>query len=360
MKITIATGLYPPEIGGPATYTVLLEKELPKKGYEVEVVPFSWSRHLPKILRHLHFFFLILKQAKDSDLFFAQDVASVGLPTILAAKLTGTTFFVRVPGDYAWEQASQRYGVTDSIDEFQTKKYGLRVQFLRKIQTFVTKHADAVVTPSDYFNRLVTTWGVAGRKVHTIYNGVDLSMSPSAVEKPSSLTLVTAGRLVPWKGFSSVIKLMERLPTWNLVILGDGPEKQNLIDLVKELSLDHRVYLKGSVSREDVFGWCRTSDAFILNTHFESFSYQIVEAMYSGKPVITTNVGSIPELIQSGEEGLLFECDDLIGMESAVKSVLMDRDIWARRTKAAKAKAEKFSIQSTMDALDELISKTKK
>lgn len=355
MKITIATGLYPPEIGGPATYTVLLEKELPARGHEVKVIPFSLSRKLPKVIRHLHYFFLMLKESKNSDVFFAQDVASVGFPTLLAAKLTGTTFFVRVPGDYAWEQATQRYGVTDSIDEFQNKKYGLKVQLLRLVQTVVTKYSDAVVTPSDYFNKLVINWGVANNKVHTIYNGVDLSAKPTKIDKVDSLTIVTAGRLVPWKGFDTVISMLKDLPGWNLVILGNGPEEENLKGLVKELNLEDRVKFAGLVSRGEVLGWCEVADVFVLNTAFESFSYQIVEAMASGIPVITTNVGSIPELIENGVEGILVNPNDKEEFIKHIRTVDTDKEVWQKRTGFAKLKVQKFSITKTMDRLDTLL-----
>jgi len=355
MKITISTGLYPPEIGGPATYTVLLENKLPEKDHEVKVLPFSLSRGLPKGIRHLHYFFLVLKASFSSDIIYAQDVGSVGFPALLAAKLTRTRFFVRVPGDYAWEQSTQRFGVTDSIDDFQSKKYGLRVTLLKFIQATVTGRAEVVITPSDYFKKVVVGWGVSKKKVHTIYNGVNLDIDLVSQKKPSPLTMVTAGRLVSWKGIDVLIDAMQELSVWHLVILGDGPEMDNLKEKVATMSLGSRVHFLGRVSREDCFGWCTAADAFVLNTHFESFSYQIVEAMYSGTPVITTNVGSIPELIESGREGLLFDPDDTDALVAAVKSVVTEKSEWSDRTKAAQAKAETFSVQKTVDSFCELI-----
>ncbi len=355
MKITIATGLYPPEIGGPATYTVLLEKELPLKGHEVKVIPFSLSRKLPKVVRHLHYFFLVFKATFSSDVIYAQDVGSVGLPALLAAKLTRTNFFVRVPGDYAWEQSTQRFGVTDSIDDFQSKKYGLKVGLLKFVQAQITKRADMVITPSDYFKDIVTSWGTVKKKVHTIYNGVNLDIELTQKHKPGPLTMVTAGRLVSWKGIDRLIDAMQELSVWHLVILGDGPDMEILKEKVASMSLESRVHFLGTVTREEVFGWCVAADAFVLNTHFESFSYQIVEAMYSETPVITTNIGSIPELITSGKEGILFGPDDTNAIVEGVKSVLTEKSDWAIRTKSAKEKAETFSVQRTVDSFCDLI-----
>ena len=355
MRILVATGIYPPEIGGPATYTVLLEKELPKYGHTVDVLPFAVSRNLPKILRHFHYSWKLCKKAKNADVIFAQDVASVGLPALLVSKLRRKVYLVRVPGDYAWEQSVQRYGVTDTIDVFQTKTYGMQVGLLRFIQTCVTKYATKVITPSNYFKNVVTGWGVSKDNIITIYNGVAVTVEPAAVEKPASWTLVSAGRLVPWKGFETLFQIIKDQPSWCLVVLGDGPEKKRYQALITELGISNRVFLKGAVSRSEIFGWCAAADVFVLNTEFESFSYQIVEAMSVGASIVTTRVGSIPELITDGVEGVLVEPNDTQALVSAIQSVSSDSSVWQNRKQAARAKAEMFSIQKTVETLAEVL-----
>lgn len=358
MKVLIATGLYPPEIGGPATYTALLERELPEYDHSVVVVAFRESRHLPPGIRHVHYAFRLMKRAKGVDLFFAQDVFSVGLPALIVARLMRKIFFVRVPGDYAWEQSTQRFGVTESIDEFQGKRHSWRVRFLQSVQTLVTKYADMIITPSDYFNRLVVGWGVDAKKVKTIYNGVDITIPVyTPVQKPASLVMLSAGRLVSWKGFETLITMMKELPYWHLVILGDGPDHQKLETLIKEAGVKERVHLLGKVSREEVFAWCKAADVFVLNTHFESFSFQIVEAMVAGVPIITTNIGSLPELITAPSEGILLAPDDMAAFAGAIKSVVTDKSAWQNRTAKAEMKAKKFSIDATVQELNALLKK---
>jgi glycosyltransferase involved in cell wall biosynthesis len=150
MKILLATGLYPPEVGGPATYTKQLEDELPTHGIEVIVLPFSSVRALPAGVRHIAYFWKCLRIASRVDVVYAQDVVSVGLPASIAARLAHKKFLVRVPGDYAWEQGRQRWGVEDELDPFQTKKYGWRVEVLRAIERRVVRQASSVVVPSEY------------------------------------------------------------------------------------------------------------------------------------------------------------------------------------------------------------------
>ena len=187
MKLLLATGIYPPDIGGPATYAVLLEKEFPKKGIDVDVVtygPAGVSRSFPKGLRHFIFFLKCYLAALKSNIVLAQDTISAGLPALFAARLSGKKFIIRVPGDYVWEQSVQRFGVKDSIDDFQYKKYGWRVEFLRSIQKFVVNNADIVITPSKYFGNLVSKWVKDPSKIHVIYNGIELKNSKSEIRNP--------------------------------------------------------------------------------------------------------------------------------------------------------------------------------
>ena len=102
MKILIATGLYPPQIGGPATYSKLLKDELPKHGIDTEILPFREVRKWPKIVRHFIYFLKVLQKGRNVDVVFAQDPVSVGLPAMLASKILGKIFLLKIVGDYAW------------------------------------------------------------------------------------------------------------------------------------------------------------------------------------------------------------------------------------------------------------------
>ena len=348
----IATGLYAPEIGGPATYTKLLEEKLPPAGYEVSVVPFSLSRRFPKSIRHLHYFCILLQRSWSVDVVYAQDTVSVGLPALVVAKLLRKPFIIRVPGDYAWEQSVQRFGVTDSIDEFQLRDHGRRVKLLQSIQKMVVKKATLVITPSVYFQTLVGNWGVVPSKNVTIYNGVDLNIVPVDMPRSGTKLMVTAGRLVSWKGIDGLLTVLSNLPEWHLVIIGDGPDRGVLEQKANELGVSDRVQFTGSIPREQVFGWCIAADVFVLNTYFESFSYQVVEAMHSGTPVVVTNVGSLPELITHEVEGVLVTPDDMDALQKQITSVVSEPEVWRQRTAQAQKKVHFFTIEECMNQLD--------
>ena len=357
-RLLIATGIYPPDIGGPATYTVLMERELPKRGFAVGVLPFTKFRTKPKIFRHLLYLWNCWKMSGNFDFVYAQDPVSVGLPALIAARMRGKKFFIRVAGDYAWEQSVQRFGVKDTIDNFQKRKYGWRVELLRKIQRLVVGKADLVITPSKYFQKLVGGWVKNPEKVHVIYNGIELNYQQSASSASSQHhphLILSAGRLVPWKGFDVLIEIMKDLPDWKLVIVGDGPEYRNLKFKIENLKLTDCVNLVGSVPREKLQEYLQTSAVFVLNTSFESFSFQVVEAMAAGVPVIATNIGNLAEIVENGKEGILIEPNNKEQILAAVKKISDNDEFREMIVKNAKEKSQRFSIDRTVDSLVSLI-----
>ncbi len=354
MKILITTGIYPPEIGGPATYTALLEKEMPKYNIDISVLPFRVVRFLPKVIRHFIFFCKVLSLGRKTDLLYTQDPVSVGFPTMIASKILGKPFLIRVAGDYAWEQATQRFAVSDNINDFQNKKYGWQVELVRVIQKITAKMADKVITPSKYFHDLVANWNPKKHNVIAVYNGIDFSDIPNNNKNFEPKTLISAGRLVPWKGFEILIEIMEDLPDWKLFIAGNGPDKEKLSKLIKDKNFGNRVFLLGKLDRKFMLNKIQKCEIFILNTSFESFSFQIVEAMFAGVPVISTNIGNISEIIEDGKEGLLVSPNNKEEILEAIKK-LSDFAVRTKIIASAKEKSKYFSIEKTVTKTAEVI-----
>ncbi len=351
MKILLATPLYPPEIGGPATYARFLENEIPKHGSSIKILKFSDVRKYPAGIRHILFFFKVLRRGRKFDVIFAQDAFSVALPSILAAKILSKPFIVRIPGDFAWEQGRQRFGVVDDIVSFQKKKYGWRVEFYRKIQFWIVRNADRVLAPSEFFANLVSGW-MNGKRAVALYNGLDIDLikSYSRQKENKYLEIISSGRMVNWKGFDSLIELVSRNPKWRLSLVGDGPELENLKDLSAKLNVKERVIFLGKLDQNKLWEKISESDVFVLNSSFESFSFQVVEAMSLGLPVIATTGCNLGEIITDGREGFLVPPQSQISLGKAIAQI-KDTNLRRKMGALAKIKSEEFSIKKTAEKL---------
>jgi glycosyltransferase involved in cell wall biosynthesis len=353
MRVLIATGLYPPEAGGPATYSAVLEKELPRSGIATDVLPFSRVRRLPKVFRHLAYFWHAFKGAKDADLVYALDPVSVGLPALFAAKLRGKRFLIKIVGDYAWEQASQRSGFTGSLEEFQYVELPFFPKALRALERYVAKQAVRVVVPSKYLAKIVGEWGVPKKRISVIYNGMEEVEDPGnkpvlrGLLKFRGKLLVSVGRLVPWKGFKELIALLgdlrKEFPELKLMIIGAGPDMAMLEAEAASRGLADDVIFTGALSRDVLLRYVRLSDVFILNTRYEGFSHQILEVMAVGVPVITTKIGGNPEAVTHDKDGFLTAPNDLAKMAGYAKALLTDGALRMRIVAAAKRKVRQFS-----------------
>ena len=109
-KLLIATGIYPPQVGGPAQYAKELAESFRQAEWEVAVKTYRFEHQLPSGVRHLFYFLKILPAVWQADLVIALDTFSVGLPAVLATRLLGKKVIIRTGGDFLWEDYIERTG----------------------------------------------------------------------------------------------------------------------------------------------------------------------------------------------------------------------------------------------------------
>ena len=237
MKILIATPLYPPDDGGPATYARMLETALPKEGVEVVLLSFSIFRKYPKFVSHLLYTLALWKLTKGVDLIYTLDLVSAGFPALIVSKLSGKPLVLKIVGDYAWEQGTQRAGVKENLDEFVKRKdYPFLVRIFRILQTAVARHAVRIITPSHYLKGIVSAWGIDPAKIVVVYNSFKSTLptdEKSTLRKEFNMprhTIISAGRFVPWKGFKVlmdvVAEVRKDIPDVVLEIAGSGDDSE--------------------------------------------------------------------------------------------------------------------------------------
>ena len=368
IKLLIATPLYPPEIGGPATYVKFLEENLPKERFELTVVPFGQVKHLPYIIRHVVFFAKVFARAKNADIVYALDPLGSGIPAWFAAKLLGKKLMLRIAGDRAWETALQKFGIAESLDTFSaSKKYSWKIRALKYGQTFCANRAEKIIVPSEYLRFIISNWGVQKEKIFPVYNAfspISILDSKEELQKELSLSghvILSAGRLVAWKGFETLIRAMPEMlgniPDLKLYIAGDGPDRVKLSAIVSSLCLEEKVIFPGILSKENLLRFIASADVFVLNTFYEGFSHQLLEAMSVGTPVVTTAVGGNPEMIDSGKSGILVAYDDRSAFVSAVTLLIKDKSYSENLKKNAKEKSATFGVSRAISGFLKVISK---
>lgn len=366
MKLLIATGLYAPEIGGPATYTAFLERHLPQHGVLLTVVPFAHVRKYPRFVRHLLYTYQILREGRNVDLLYALDTVSVGVPAWIASIVLRKPLYLRVPGDYAWEQGQQRFGVRETLDEYHLR--GTRpfvVGVLAWLQSAVARGARKVIVPSEYLKRIVTKWGVPEHRIsviHSAYNPVLISESRDELRARfgyEGFVVLTAGRLVPWKGMSvlidAVAELRGRGILVSLDIVGDGTLANELSTQVRERGAETYVHLRGREEKTVLGERVKAADVFVLNTSYEGLSHQLLEVMDIGTPIITTAVGGNPEIIADGETGLFVPFNGKEEIVNALESIRLDTALRLKIIERARERIHGFEEEKVVQKLMEVL-----
>ena len=365
MRILIATGIFPPDIGGPATYTKLIAQELSERGHNVIVVTYGERQHkvknisraLPKGVRHFVYFWKVFWHGRYADVIYAQDPVSAGLPAAWAARILRKRFLVRIAGDYAWEQGVGRFGVLDLLDEFVKKTYGPKVEQLRRIQRKVARSAHRIVVPSEYLKKIVMAWGIQAERIVVIRTVVRAPqiIEREAVRKKLGLSdtdifLLSIGRLVPWKGFEALIRVFPAIKKRfgvRFVIVGGGPDYDRLYPLAKSSG----VVMAGALPAGQVAEYLASADIFLLNTAYEGFSHQILEAFAHGVPVITTPAGGNAEIVRNGENALVVPYNDEGAWAVAIGQTCEDVALRERLKIGGRASLGEYSVERMMEKL---------
>jgi sugar transferase (PEP-CTERM/EpsH1 system associated) len=237
-----------------------------------------------------------------------------------------------------------------------------RYIFLRKVFTpFVQQY---VAVSKDLESWLLNTIRVKKNRVSQIYNGVDIGRFAPAEKKPAlpvdwyhngqPLIVGTVGRLNGEKDQITLIRAFHRLitqyggskQTLRLAIIGDGPMRDNIEKILVKLKLEDKVWLAGS--RDDIPQLLSALDIFVLPSKGEGISNTVLEAMASGLPVIATNVGGNPELVDDGNCGQLVPSTDSMALAQAISKYVEFPELVKQHGLAARQRVENLFSLSRM------------
>lgn len=363
MKILIASGIFPPAIGGPASYVPDVAAALAAAGDHITVVtagpaapsdqvfPFRVIRvDRPRsAARWMAPVRALLRAADDADVLFA-----VGwLPQSAAAALRlRRPMVARVVSDLAWDRATAYGWTADDLDAFHSRRYGLRVEALKAVQRWAVGRAARLIAPSRWLAAWLERLGVPSSRIRVIPNAVTVPehIQPARPAVPTPYLVAAVGRLVPVKRIDLAIAAIAELPEASLLVIGDGPEKDALQHLAVSRGVASRVRFIGAVDRETMYSYLAACDVLVLCSAHEGFPHAVIEAMSLGVPVVSTRVGGVAEIVADGDNGMLVEGtpDALAG---ALKALLREPELRRRISARARADvAERFSFPAMVAA----------
>jgi len=362
MRIVFLTGIWPPDVGGPATHGPELSRFLVDRGHEVvvvtmgegdpdvrpcEVVVVSRSSRFP--VRYGRVATIATRRARTADVIYATatyaaaSFASTVARTPLAAKLVS---------DPAYERA-RRYGLfSGTLEEFQLPGSS-RVEALKRARTRALRCARAIVVPSAYLAAIAAEWGLDRDRISVLPNPApDLEVVAASLEPG---TFVFVGRLTRQKDLGLAIAAIGRVPPARLVVIGDGPDRERLEELARVAGASDRILFRGSLPRPEALAIVAGSEAALLTSAWENFPHSAVEALAVGVPVVSTAVGGVPEIVRDGVNGLLVPVGDIDAIAGAVARVVGEDGLRERLAAGARASVQHLSVARVYGRLEAVL-----
>jgi glycosyltransferase involved in cell wall biosynthesis len=351
MRITVLTGIFPPDIGGPATSVPELVRELSRSGASPTVVTLADSAHpangdpcpvvrIPRGASRVRRMWEVRAAVAGAK---PNVVLANGLHLEAALMLNGPVV-QKIVGDWAWERAQNKGWSSLDINAFQHARLPPRAHAIRALRTLVTRRASLVIAPSRYVGDLVNGWGIPKDRIRIVPNAAPAAKPRHGPRKPRALF---AGRLVRWKRVDDVLRVLPDFPDLGFDIVGTGPNEPELQELVHSLGLEKRVAFHGALPREVLLPKMAEAACLILPSSYEGMPHVVLEAFAMGLPVVAAAAGGTPEIIESGVSGLLYPYGDKPALIKALRAV-RDPGVAERLSHGGAAVAKRLTIEGTV------------
>jgi glycosyltransferase involved in cell wall biosynthesis len=368
VKVLVVSGIWPPDVGGPASHAPDVADFLRARGHEVEVVTTADAppaereypvravpRHHRPGVRHYRGAALVHHRARTVDVVYTTGMFG---RSALGATFARKPYVVKLTADPAFERSRRRGLVQGDVDEFQHGGRGAVVALLRFVRDVELRHAAHVFTPSAYLRELALAWGVRPDQVSVLPNPAPAI--PSLADRDelrrsfrlNGATLAFAGRLTAQKSLGRALEALAGAEGVELVIAGEGPDREPLERQASELGLAGRVRFLGAQPRERIVELFRAADATILSSSWENFPHTVVEALAVGTPVLAMEAGGVAEIVRDGINGLLVAPGDTAALAQAVRSFFEDEGLRGRLRGAAADSVAQYAPERVFGELE--------
>jgi glycosyltransferase involved in cell wall biosynthesis len=370
VNVLIVSGIWPPDVGGPASHAPEVAEYLTARGHRVEVVttagsppatepyPVGWTnRRLPRGVRHVDAAARIARAARGADVVYTTGML---VRSSLGSALARRPVVMKLTSDPAYERSLRFELFSGDLDEFQRVDGG-RMGVLRRVNDLALRRAAHVVVPSDALRRFAIGWGIPPERVTLLPNPVT---APQGLAQRDELrhrhgftgpTLVFAGRLVPQKSIDVALRALAQVDGVTLVLAGEGGEAEPMRALARELGLGERARFLGARPRATVFELLAAADGALLSSSWENFPHMAVEALAVGTPVISTDGGGVREIVRDGSNGLLVPVGDVDALAAVIRRYLADAELLEGLRAQAKASIDRFAPEAVYGRLEEIL-----
>jgi len=318
MNILITVGIFPPDIGGPASFVPKISDFLIENGHNVKIICLSEvgnintednfdvirikrSNNLP--IRWIKTIYQIVKNGRRSDLIF---VNGLGVESAIANLILQKQLIRKIVGDPVWERAYNKKRITESFDDFQINKHSFLIEVQKLLRNWSINSAEIVITPSDHLKSFVSGIGYS-KKILKINNGHNITDINRSNESKADINLIIISRLVVQKNINIVIEAMKLLDNKNLKlsIIGEGGEFSKLKSAIHDLNLQNQVQLLGKIDNNKISQFLLTADIFIQASDYEGLPHSVLEAINYEVPILSTETGGCKDLLNDGERGFI-------------------------------------------------------
>ena len=330
VRILLTVGIFPPDIGGPATHIPRIANEFYKRGDSVTVValrpnqPEGYKFHFQLKLINRNQLLLRFFTAAGTifiEAFKAEKIYSNGLyaESVLPIRILRKPAVAKIVGDPVWERARNKGHTNLSMIEFQSSKLTIKNRSLRALYRFIFNSYSSIVCPSQELAQIVKEWGIKS-DVSFIPNGVPI---PKQRSRQKEFDLIYVGRLVKWKNIDKIIYVSSKLNLKTLIV-GSGPENQELRTLAA--LVDAPCFFVGEQEKEKVHEYLQSAKIFILLSQYEGQSFALLEAFAAGIPAIVSNVSGNLATVTNGEDGLVINAEDLESFLPEIEDLIGDEE----------------------------------
>ena len=318
MNILITVGIFPPDIGGPASFVpkianhlinmdnkvkiiCLADEENLLLEDELDVLRIRRSTYLP--IRWFKTISLIIKHGRKSDILF---VNGLGVEAAIANLYLRKKIVRKIVGDPVWERFYNKKRTSETFDDFQNLKHNLNVRIQKLIRNWSISSSEVVITPSDHLKEFINRTNPK-TEVLKINNGIEITEFKRSKTPLHEFNILINSRLVVQKNIHLVIEAMGSIKNLdiNLKIIGEGGEFARLEDLITNLKIQNRVKMIGKVENNLISEYLKTSNLFIQASDYEGLPHSILEAINYEVPILSTEVGGCKDLLDNGDRGFI-------------------------------------------------------